>query len=43
MDITERQITKIAREISKFTVRTLRIDGVGTAEYDFIKLKGREI
>ena len=36
MDITKRQITKIAREISKFTVRMLKIDGVGTAEYDFI-------
>lgn len=36
MDSTRRQITKIAREVSKFTVRMLKIDGVGTAEYDFI-------
>ncbi|MCI2058914.1 MAG: MarR family winged helix-turn-helix transcriptional regulator [Oscillibacter sp.] len=36
MDETRRQITKIAREVSKFTVRTLRLDGVGTSEYDFI-------
>ena len=36
MDSTRRQITKIAREVSKFTVRMLKTDGVGTAEYDFI-------
>lgn len=36
MDCTHRQITKIAREVSKFTVRTLKLEGVGTAEYDFI-------
>lgn len=36
MDSTKRQITKIAREVSKFTVRMLKTDGVGTAEYDFI-------
>lgn len=36
MDNTRRQITKIAREVSKFTVRMLKADGVGTAEYDFI-------
>ena len=36
MDITKRQITKIAREVSKFTVRTLREDGIGTAEFDVI-------
>lgn len=36
MDITARQITKIAREVSKFTVRTLKQDGIGTAEMDFI-------
>ena len=27
MDITERKITKIAREVSKFTVRQLREEG----------------
>lgn len=36
MDRTRRQITKIAREVSKFTVRMLKTDGIGTAEYDFI-------
>lgn len=36
MDNTKRQITKIAREVSKFTARMLKTDGVGSAEYDFI-------
>ena len=27
MDITKRRITKIAREVSRFAVRTLRRDG----------------
>jgi len=36
MDVTKREITKIAREVSKFTVRTLRADGIGTAEFDTI-------
>ena len=36
MDPPKRQITKIAREVSKFTVRTLKCEGVGGAEYDFI-------
>ena len=36
MDITRRKITKIAREVSKFTVRTLRADGVGAGEFDVI-------
>ena len=34
MDDTKRQITKIAREVGKFTVRTLRADGIGTGEFD---------
>lgn len=38
MDISKRQITKISREVSKFTVKTLRESGVGTAEFDFIHL-----
>ena len=38
MDATHRKITKIAREIGKFTARTLKIDGVGTAEFDLIHL-----
>lgn len=36
MDITQRKITKIAREVGKFTVRTMKADGVGTAEFDLI-------
>lgn len=36
MDVTKRQMTKIAREVGKFTVRMLKTDGIGTAEYDFI-------
>ena len=36
MDLTERKITKIAREVGKFTIRTLKADGVGTAEFDLI-------
>lgn len=38
MDKTERKITKIAREASKLTVQTMRADGIGTAEFDFIHL-----
>ncbi len=36
MDETERKITKIAREVSKFTVLTMKEEGIGTAEFDFI-------
>lgn len=36
MDITRRKITKIAREVSRFTSRSLRCTGVGAAEYDLI-------
>ncbi len=36
MDITKRKITKIAREVNKFTVRTLKKDGIGTSEFDVI-------
>jgi DNA-binding MarR family transcriptional regulator len=36
MGSTKRQITKIAREVSKFTTRMLKADGLGTAEYEFI-------
>jgi DNA-binding MarR family transcriptional regulator len=31
-----RDITKIAREVSKFTVRMMKTEGIGTAEFDFI-------
>lgn len=36
MDITERKITKIAREAEKLVVRKLKASGVGTAEIDLI-------
>ena len=36
MDITERKITKIAREAEKLVLCTLREQGVGTAEIDLI-------
>ncbi len=36
MDKTHRQITKIAREVGKFTARTMKAEGVGTAEFDLI-------
>lgn len=38
MDMTERKITKIAREVSALTVQTMKAEGVGTAEFDFIHL-----
>ena len=36
MDVTERKITKIAREAEKLVLVSLREDGVGTAEIDLI-------
>lgn len=36
MDITERKITKIAREAGKFTVQMMKEEGIGTAEFDMI-------
>ena len=36
MDITERKITKIAREAEKLVLISLREEGVGTAEIDLI-------
>ena len=36
MDITDRKITKIAREAEKLVLRSLRDEGVGTAEIDLI-------
>jgi len=38
MDETERKITKIAREVSKFTVQAMKEEGIGTAEFDYIHL-----
>lgn len=36
MDITNRRITKIAREAEKLAVQAIRVDGVGTAEFDLV-------
>ena len=36
MDVTERKITKIAREAEKLVLLSLRDEGVGTAEIDLI-------
>lgn len=36
MERTNRQITKIAREVHKFTMRMLKTEGVGIAEQEFI-------
>lgn len=38
VDYTNRQMTKIAREVSKSTVQRMKTDGIGTAEFDFIHL-----
>lgn len=38
MDSTQRKMTKIAREVSKFTVQTMKEEGIGTAEFDVIHL-----
>lgn len=38
MDATHRQMTKIAREVGKFTVQTMKEEGIGTAEFDVIHL-----
>ena len=40
MDITERKITKIAREAEKLVLLTLREKGVGTAEIDLLRADG---
>lgn len=37
-DKTERKMTKIARELNKLTVQTMKEEGIGTAEFDFIHL-----
>ena len=36
MDSTERKMTKIAREVGKFTVQMMKEEGIGTAEFDVI-------
>lgn len=35
MDRTKRYITKIAREVNKFTLQTMKEDGIGTAVIRF--------
>ena len=36
MDKTRRQITKIARESGKLTVRMMKETGIGSGEFDLI-------
>lgn len=36
MDKNRREITKIVREVNKFTVKTMRQEGIGSSEFDFI-------
>ena len=36
MDESGRKITKIAREAGKFTLKMMKEEGIGTAEFDFI-------
>ena len=38
MDESGRKITKIAREAGKFTLKMMKEEGIGTAEFDFIHL-----
>ena len=36
MDESGRKITKIAREAGKFTLKMMKEEGIGTAEFEFI-------
>lgn len=38
MDFTKRQITKIAREANKLTIRMMREEGIGSGEFDLVHL-----
>ncbi len=38
MDVTKRQITKIAREANKLTLRMMKEEGIGSGEFDLIHL-----
>lgn len=38
MDTTKRQITKIAREVNKLVIRTMKEGGIGSGEMDLIHL-----
>lgn len=40
MDETGRKITKIAREAAKFTLKMMKEEGIGTAEFDLSILSG---
>lgn len=42
MDVTKRQITKIAREVNKLTLNIMRESGIGTGEFDLIHLVRHE-
>lgn len=35
-DVSERKITKIAREVEKLVTKSISLEGIGTAEIDFI-------
>ena len=41
MDDTKRQITKIAREVGKFTVQTMKEEGIGTAAKRVARLENK--
>ena len=38
MDITQRQITKIARKVGKFTSRTIKEEGSAPQSFDLIHI-----
>ena len=38
MDASRRQITKIAREAGRLTIRVMRQEGIGSGEFDLIHL-----
>lgn len=38
MDLSKRQITKIAREVNKLVIRTMKDSGIGSGEVDLIHL-----
>ena len=38
MDVTERKITKIAREANKLVIQTMKEAGIGSGEFDLIHL-----
>ncbi len=38
MDFTKRQITKIAREANKLTIKMMKEEGIGSGEFDLVHL-----